>query len=390
MNFRTSTAALLSLMLPFTASAQSSVGFGSAEQVNNRINQDRRDRELPLKDRLAEDGIDIAVDYSALALEASDVFPDTDDSASGGMLRFYGSWQATETGSMIWKIEHRHSYTDTEPRFLGFNAGVAGLQAPPFSDQEGRLTNFYWKQRYNEGRATVVGGFLDVTDYLDVYAVASPWTGFVNFAFSTGNSTIALPGDAALGVAGASMLSDNLFVIAGLTDMESDPTDPFEGFDTFFNDNNYFKSIEFGWTSAQENIYVDNIHVTFWDADESEFMNQAEDQGINLSATKIYGPWLPFVRISYADEGSLLGIDESYTAGFAYYGLGGEGNTLGAAINFADAGADDDQVTFEVFYLIKPVKFWEITPDIQVIENPASNPDEDQIIIYGLRTRLVW
>ena len=43
-----------------------------------------------------------------------------------------------------------------------------------------------------------------------------------------------------------------------------------------------------------------------------------------------------------------------------------------------------------MFYLMKPLGFWEITPDIQLVENPANNPDEDQIIIYGLRTRLIW
>ena len=380
----------VALSLTVTPILAEDVRFGSADQVGNRISEDRRDRELPLKDRLAEDGIDLALDYSAIALRIDEALDGADDSASGGMLRFYGGWKATDNGSLIWKVEHRHSYSDTEPRFIAFNAGVLGLQAPPFSDQEGRLTNFYWKQRMNEGRATLVGGFLDVTDYLDVYAVASPWTGFVNFAFSTGNTTIALPNDATLGVAGATMLNENFYVIAGLTDMESDPTDPTEGFDTFFNDNNYFKSIEFGWTSSQSAIYVDKIHVTLWDADESEFQNQASDSGFTFSASKQLGTWLPFLRAGFADKGSALGIDESISVGFAHYGLGGEANTLGAAINSADAGADDRQVTLEVFYLVKLFKFWEITPTFQLVKDPVNNPDEDEIAIYGLRTRLIW
>ena len=380
----------VALSLTVTPILAEDVRFGSADQVGNRISEDRRDRELPLKDRLAEDGIDLALDYSAIALRIDEALDGADDSASGGMLRFYGGWKATDNGSLIWKVEHRHSYSDTEPRFIAFNAGVLGLQAPPFSDQEGRLTNFYWKQRMNDGRATLVGGFLDVTDYLDVYAVASPWTGFVNFAFSTGNTTIALPNDATLGVAGATMLNENFYVIAGLTDMESDPTDPTEGFDTFFNDNNYFKSIEFGWTSSQSAIYVDKIHVTLWDADESEFQNQASDSGFTFSASKQLGTWLPFLRAGFADKGSALGIDESISVGFAHYGLGGEANTLGAAINSADAGADDRQVTLEVFYLVKLFKFWEITPTFQLVKDPVNNPDEDEIAIYGLRTRLIW
>ena len=40
------------------------------------------------------------------------------------------------------------------------------------------------------------------------------------------------------------MVTDNVFVIGGLTDRNGDPTNPFEGFDTFFNKNEYFKSVE--------------------------------------------------------------------------------------------------------------------------------------------------
>lgn len=364
--------------------------FGSPEQVDNRIAEDNKDRDLALKDQLAANGLDIALDYSAIALGVNDPLDNADDTAASGMLRFYGSWQATDNGSVVWKIEHRNSYTDTEPRFLTFNAGITGLEAPPFSDQGSRLTNLYWKQSFNDGKGTVVAGFLDVTDYVDVYAVASPWTGFVNFAFSTGTNTMALPGDAALGVAAASMVGDNFFIIGGLTDMESDPTKPLDGFDSFFNDTNYFKTLELGWTSDQSQIYVDNIHVTIWDADESEQLGQQSDYGVNFSASKMMGAWLPFVRVGFADKGSLLGIDKSISAGFALYGLGAESNTLGAAINWSHADVKDDQITLEAFYLMKFYDFWEITPDIQIVQNPAANPDKNQVIVYGLRTRLIW
>ncbi|TLU65849.1 carbohydrate porin [Thalassotalea litorea] len=376
-----------------TPSVQAAKGvkFGSTDAVDNRITQDKKNRSLPLKERLSQDGINLALDYSMITLGTSDNLPGTDDNAAGGMFRFYGSWDlagddSSNTGSFVWKVEYRHSYSDLEPRFLEFNVGGLGLQAPPFSDQKGRVTNLYWKQKLNNGRSTIVAGFLDATDYLDVYAVASPWTGFVNFAFSTGNSTIALPGDAALGVAGATMLSDSLFVIAGITDMESDPTNPFSD---LLSESHYFKSIEFGWTSSQEQIFLDNVHVTFWDADESIFMNQAEDSGVNISASKMIGAWLPFVRASWAENGSTLGIDKSLSTGFAYYGLGGEGNTLGAALNWADT-ATEDQYTLEVFYLLKLFGSVELSPDIQVIKNPANNPDENLAMIYGLRARVFW
>ena len=382
------------VIFPAFAEDTPAAGFGSPETVDNRIAQDKKQREQPLKDRLAGKGINLAVDYSAVALGASDVLPDSDDSASGGMLRFYGSWDIlnkgeANSGGLVWKVEHRHAYTDTSVNGFEFAAGGLGLVTPPFSDQGTRLTNLYWKQHFNNGNGTVIAGFLDATDYLDVYALASPWTGFLNFAFSTGTTTIALPGDATLGVAAASMLGNEWFVIGGITDMESDPTDPFEGFDTFFNDHKYFTSIELGWTASKEQIYVDNVHLTLWHADESIEQGTMEGQGVNFSASRMLGPWLPFVRGGVSEDAGTL-TEKSVSTGFGYYGLGKEANNLGAAINWAEVDNADDQLTIEAFYFIKVLPFLEITPDIQVIRNPALNPAEDQVTIYGLRGRLFW
>ena len=362
--------------------------FGGPEQVDNRLQEDKTDRDLPLKEKLAANGIDIAVDYSAVGFNVNDPLSGADDNASGGMLRFYGSWKATDNDSLIWKIEHRHSYSDTEPRFIGFNGGVNGLEVPPFSDQGARFTNLYWKKHFNDKNATLMAGFLDATDYVDVYAVASPWTGFMNFAFSTGATTMALPGDATLGIAGGTMIGENFFLIAGITDMESDPTKPFS---SLLDESHFFKTVELGWTSANDQIYVDNIHITFWDADESLEQGQAADSGVNFSVSKMMGAWLPFLRIGVADKGSLLGIDTTVSTGFALYGLGGKANTFGAAINWADViAANDDQITLEAFYLMKLTSFWEFTPDLQIVQNPANNLNENQAIILGLRTRLIW
>jgi porin len=369
--------------------------FGSPEAVDNRISADRNNREQPLKERLGEHGVNLALDYSAVALGASDVLPGSDDSASGGMLRFYGSWDAlnqgkSNSGSLVWKVEHRHAYSDTSVKNLLFGAGGLGLVTPPFSDEGGRLTNFYWKQRFNQGNGTVIAGFLDATDYFDVYALASPWTGFLNFAFSTGTTTTALPGDAALGIAAASMLGKEWFVIGGITDMESDPTDPLDGFNTISDESNFFKSLEIGWTPSRDQIYVDNVHLSFWQADESPAQGTTKGQGINISASKMFGQWLPFIRGGFSEDAGTL-TESSISTGFAYYGLGRETNNLGVAVNWADIDeSDDDQVTLEMFYFMKLTKFLEITPDIQFISNPALNPNEDRITIYGLRARLIW
>ena len=60
------------------------------------------------KDRLAEKGIRFNFDY--LALYQSSSVDNGADHASSAIFRFYGNWQATEQGSLTFKIEdRRHS-----------------------------------------------------------------------------------------------------------------------------------------------------------------------------------------------------------------------------------------------------------------------------------------
>ncbi|KGJ97413.1 carbohydrate porin [Colwellia psychrerythraea] len=367
--------------------------FGGPDAVDNQIAEDNKKSKPDFKTQLEQNNINMGVDYSTVFLRANNVLPGSDDNASSGMVRFYGSWNPVgvgtkETGGLVWKVEHRHSYTDTSVKDFEFGTGGLGLVTPPFSDQGFRVTNLYYKQKLMDGKATVVAGFLDITDFVDVFAMASPWTGFMNFAFSTGTTTIALPGDAALGAAGGIMLTDEYYMVASLVDMNSDPTNILDGIDTFFSDNNYFKSVELGWTKSQGQIYVDNIHATLWHADESIEQGSTKGYGVNFSASRLIdGQWLPFVRAGYSQDAGTL-MEKSISAGFGYYGLGGEANNLGVAMNWGQVAGSDDQYTTEVFYIMKPLDYLEVTADIQYIANPALNAIDSSTLIYGLRMRV--
>ncbi len=367
--------------------------FGGPDTVDNQIAEDNKISKPDFKSQLEQNNIQMGLDYSSVYLGANNVLPDADNNAASGMLRFYGSWNpigigTKNTGGLVWKVEHRHSYTDTSVKNFEFGTGGLGLIAPPFSDQGARFTNLYYKQKLMDGKATIVAGFLDVTDYVDVYAMASPWTGFMNFAFSTGTTTIALPGDASLGIAAGVMLSEEYYLVSTLVDMNSDPTNILDGFETFFKENKYFKSVELGWTKSQEHIYVDNIHLTLWHADESVEQGSTEGYGINFSAARlIHDQWLPFIRAGYSQDAGAL-MEKSISAGIGYYGLGGESNNLGFAVNWGQVKNNDAQYTSELFYIMKPLDYLEVTADVQYIANPALSVDESNVFIFGLRVRL--
>ena len=413
-NYSITVAAFLMATVAILATADNPPRFGGPDSVERIIEVDRTEKGSfidsrvfqPVEDWLGalEDkhGFNLGLDYSAVTLHASDTLPGADDSASGGMVRLYGRWNLTgdgetTSGGLVYKFEHRHDYGDPAPSgfYLG-NVGYAGLTAPPFSEQGDRVTNLYWRQSLNAGKTVVVGGFLDTTDFVDIYGLASPWLHFMNLAFSTGSAAIDLPNDAALGVAAAHLFHNNWYAIGSLIDRNSDPTDISDGFDTFFNDNEYFSSIEIGRTSSHSRIALDNTHLTLWHVDSRQEVGAPNGWGANFSWSRYYNNRImPFIRAGYTDDsGSLL--EKSLSVGFGFQpdpSTAVPGDLFGAAINWGEVnelsfGPDlDDQYTLEIFYRWQLTPRLALTSDLQYLKDPALNPDEDSIYIWAFRGR---
>jgi porin len=388
-------------MLPLRLQAQDEEatarpGFGGPNAVENQISDDA-DAFADFKTRLkSEFGLTISGDYTGVLLYASETV--SDSTGAGGIARVYGAWDLLDqgVGALVWKFEHRHAYGDTSPfDFSLGQMGYVGLQEPPFNDSDFRTQNLYWRQRFNGGRSVLIAGVLDVTDYLDAFALASPWLHFMNFAFSTGSATIGLPNDAAVGVAYGSMLNDRLYMIAGITDTNGDPGDPFEGFDNFFSDNEYFKSVEIGWTSSRERIILDNTHITFWHKDRQDAAGVPDGWGFAFSYSRYLNDNLmPFVRGGYADDGGSL-LQKSVSAGIGYQlqnypGLLGVGLNWGEPNETTFAPGLSDQLALEVFYRFPLQDRIAITADTQLIKDPALNPAESTIWMFNVRARFTF
>jgi porin len=344
-------------------------------------------------------GLSFTLDYTAGLVGATNTLND-EDTFAGGAVRFFGSWalvgrESGNTGSFIWKVENRHKYTDIPPSGTASQIGYAGTTFPTLSNIGTRLTNLYWKQNLNQGRLEIIAGMIDTTDWVDLYALASPWTSFSNFVFATGGASIAVPDDATLGAYVNAMLTDNLYIIGGFADSNADSTDPFNGFDTFFNDHEFFKTVELGWVTSPDRFYFDNTHVTYWHADERKKAGVSSGWGVNFSFEHSFDDkWMPFVRAGYADDGGTL-LQKTISAGLAYH-WGSNNSLLGLGFNWGQPNEDtfgpglDDQYAVELFCRFQVMRNLQITPDIQYVKNPALNPDADQSWVYGLRARVVF
>ena len=376
--------------------------FGGPSSVGGTITRDNKAKVSVLKNyhdfkaRVKKDyGLSFGADYNALFQAATE--SPGEDTAAGGVLRFFGRWNILNrdtgnSGTLVYKVENRHRLgTDIAPQDLGSEIGYVGLTAVPFSNIDWALTNLFWEQHLSEGRFSFVAGIVDVTDYVDTYSLVSPWSDFFNLAFST-DPTIPAPNQG-LGIAASFMVTDTIYMLGGLADTNGDPTDPLDSFDSFFNTAEFFSNFEVGWIPTYKERFTNNIHLTGWYADARESADVPSGWGLAFSWNRLFNDtWEPFIRVGYADDGGAL-WEKSVSIGFGYH-MPRENDMAGLGLNWGKPSEDsfgpglDDQYSAELYYRFQLMQFLTITPDVQLLVNPALNPDEDLIAIFGIRGRL--
>ncbi|NJK88936.1 MAG: carbohydrate porin [Myxococcales bacterium] len=313
--------------------------------------------------------------------------------AASNVFRFYGTWTTVgrgtpNDGALIFKIENRSAIGDfISTQALGPSLGYAGLFASTYSDQGWVLTNFYWRQRFAGGRGAFVIGQVDVNDYGNVNALASPWNAFTNFEFQQ-QSTFQAPAQG-LGAAVRWRIDDNWTILGGVADANSDPSDPSESAETLFDTGETFKHFGVGWSPAWSDRWNQLLQLTAWQVDERTEAGIPSGRGLSFAASAHTGAWLPFFRAGYAEDGGRQ-LDRSVSIGTGYEARGGD-DLAGIGLNWGRApDRSRDQFTMEAFYRWGATDFLEITPQLQYVANPANDPGTDSVLVLGLRSRVVF
>lgn len=379
------------------ADAPGAARFGGPTSVQEELAEDRIDTRRSGLDRWNawKDGLDdryglqFSIEYNALSQGFSDSAVG-EDFAAGGITRLFGSWALVgrgtpNQGSLVLRVDHRHRYTDLSPQDAGIAAGSALPTGSLFSARDLGLVNLQWSQAILDGRGGFVFGFTPADDYFHAYALASPLTAFSNLAFSTGGE-IALP-DTGLGIAGGTMLGEHWYWKGGVHDANGDSTDP--NLDVF-DDWELYKNLEVGWTSGQDMLFVNNLHLGAWHVDERAKAGVPDSWGVVVNASWYVKEHrlLPFLRGGWSDgEAALLDGQVSIGAGKQMR----ERDLAGIGVSWGSPAAADgrDQWTTELFYRLQ-IGNLAITPSLQVVANPALHPDEDRLFIGSLRARVVF
>lgn len=373
--------------------------FGGPSSVSAQVDADAERQSQSwyrFKSGVAErHGLSFGGDYNAMYQGASESLGE--DNAAGGILRLFGTWTLTgrgtpDRGSLVFKVEHRHRIaTDIPPQSLASEIGYAGLTSVLYSDAGALLTNLYWQQSFKHRQWAFVAGLVDTTDYVAIHGLVNPWTDFSNLSFST-DPTIPVPNQG-MGAALRGKLSEHWYLLAGFADTNGDPGDPLDSASDFFSDFETFKHVEIGWVSSWENRFTDNIHVTLWQADERDAAAVSDGWGASFSySRKVSERWMTFFRAGWSDGGGTL-LDRSLGGGVGYFRQGSD-DVLGIGVHGGRPAEGtfgkgmDRQFTVEAYYRIQLFPHMTVTPMLQLLMDPALNPEENRIWVLGLRSRI--
>lgn len=342
------------------------------------------DRKALINDDL---GTQIGVDYNYMAQGASDSLTDV-DSASSGIFRIYGKWDVynkddVDKGSFFMKVEHRHRIGDVAPAQLAGEIGFAGLTGTLFNNANLVLNEFNWQQYFNDGKTGLILGRFDPNDYMDVAGYANPWTSFHNLN-SLFNTSIALP-DTSWGVGLGHWFNDSVYLLGSVNDANGALTE----IDGFEGGGELFKQVGFGFTPTRDQRYTHNVQVTYWDVDERKSLGIPASDGVAINANWTFDDkYMLWSRLGWSDGLAPI-YNDFYAVGFAYQ-LDAPTNIFGLSVNWGDPAEPSlsNQTGIEAIYKLQVAQNMIITPSIQYIDSPALNPEEDSLVVWGVRLRI--
>ncbi|MCP4223521.1 MAG: carbohydrate porin, partial [Actinomycetia bacterium] len=245
--------------------------------------------------------------------------------------------------------------------------------------------NINWQQGFRGGRTGLIVGRFDPNDYINVLGVSNPWTAFQNLAIVL-DASVAFP-DTSYGMGAGTYVGKSWYVLGTLNDANGTMAD--YGF--FEGGNEFFKAGEIGWSPSKDERYTRNVNLTYWHVDERMEAGIDSAHGLACAANWTFDKRLmPFLRLGWS-EGTAPIYNRSVTAGVVY-ALTRRSDLAGLAVNWGDPPDDSlkEQITVEGFYRWQFAQNLALTGGLQVLIDPALNPEKDQIWLVSLRARFTY
>ncbi len=209
--------------------------------------------------------------------------------ALGQWYRLSASWTLLgRNTSYPGRVEARFEYRSNvggflAPTELGRDIGVVALH-PGFGytpNFDFDLAVFNWTQMFFDEKLGVAAGRLGFDGYVDISPFQAFNRGFANRSFGL-NPTLGPTGIGALGAVVKGDLSDQFWVGAHVYDANASSGDFNKN---VFDQNEWLRAFEVGWTSSAERFATDRVLFTYWQKDERKEAGVPSGQGWLVSAS---------------------------------------------------------------------------------------------------------
>jgi porin len=284
--------------------------------------------------------------------------------------------------------------TDLPPLRAGIGAGSLVPTAATWGQFDIGVTQLYVRQNLFENRFQYTVGKIFAPNYIDAYPFFDDNRQFLSQQFST-SPTIASPLRGFGAVAAGYPTEGGLYLKTGMFTSLSDDTG--STIADFFAKDEHFYMLEIGLSSLARTgtaiqtrgpTDADNVHVTGWYRNATSVSPRSYGFAFNANH-KVGERFMGFLRGGWSKD---FLADGAVSGGFGWRPPKERPDLFGVGFGWThpSSGALRSQYTAETFYRLQLVQNLAITPDIQLVIDPALNPKVNTIWVFSLRARIVF
>jgi len=321
-----------------------------------------------------------------------------EDDGSAYELNLNATWtvfgRKTESPTMV-GFEFLYSQklgTDIPPTALYTQVGSVYPTTIAFNDIDPSVGQLWLQQVIADRFGLRIGKYYPLDAY-DFFPLKNFRMDFLD-GVQSANLVIPLP-DRGLGGFAEYRPEPNVYIRFGIHDAGADTEKV--GFSSLFNHGYLFKIFEVGIDPGlMERIPgrapFGDIHATFWQQDKRRNDNIDKAWGFAFSASQRFGHLTPFIRYGYSDGGRFGPTPMSHVVnlGVAIDNIFSQSNDqigIGASWSHPADGDLDNQGAIDAYYRVEVTPQVAVTPTVQLVINPALNPDKDAVWVLGVRSR---
>jgi hypothetical protein len=277
---------------------------------------------------------------------------------------------------------------DQAEESLSSNAGIISDANGNVFPHSSAMDELFWKQVSPAGALVLLAGRIDQSFHFDTNRVANnDMQQLLSFAL-TNNLSIPWPLYGGLGGVARWKASQEVSLMLGVGDSSSD--EPW-AFWKSVDDGSWYQLLELDFKVKIPALGKGQYRVTPW----HNWLDGEQGWGVGASFDQELGlPWLVgFFRFGVGDE-DVTPIRTFASGGVAVegpFGRSGDYFAIGVAWSRPSPGEGvRDETILEMIYRVRLTPTLELSPDLQLVFDPAQNPGDDLIVVPGVRFAFVF